>query len=170
MVAGALIILVLVLLGYYYTYMMPKSCKADTDCTTPKTCQSGSCRALPALASNVLALGATLKPGQSLTSLNKMYNASMQTDGDFIVSNTSSKEVLYSLNSNYRNKLQAGSYITMSKDPNALVIYGPSNIAEWQTPPAPLPQHSLVLGDNGSLVIQDINGTTIWTLLLPANS
>jgi len=46
MAAGALIFLVLVLLGYYYyAYIMPKSCKADADCTAPKTCQSGSCAA-----------------------------------------------------------------------------------------------------------------------------
>ena len=46
MAAGALFFLVLVLLGYYYyTYIMPKSCKVDTDCTAPKTCLSGSCAA-----------------------------------------------------------------------------------------------------------------------------
>lgn len=46
MAAWALFFLVLVLLGYYYyTYIMPKSCKVDTDCTAPKTCLSGSCAA-----------------------------------------------------------------------------------------------------------------------------
>ena len=46
MAAGAFIFLVLVLLGYYYyAYIMPKSCKVDTDCTAPKTCLSGSCAA-----------------------------------------------------------------------------------------------------------------------------
>ncbi|MEI6479111.1 MAG: hypothetical protein WCO18_02340, partial [bacterium] len=116
------------------------------------TSQSSTC--------GILAVGASLTPGQSITSCNGGFRFTLQTDGNAVVYN-SANAALWSSGTNGK----ASAFMAMQGDGN-LVIYTASNGYIWGTANGHgghtgTPTGLYMQGD-GNAVIYATNGTVLW--------
>ncbi len=123
-----------------------------TSYTLPSTSQSSSC--------GILAVGAALTPGQTLSSCNGVFRLTLQTDGNAVVYN-SSNAALWSSNTSGK----ASAKIIMQGDGN-LVIYNASNGFIWGSVngnggKTGTPSGLNMQGD-GNLVVYSTSGGVLW--------
>ncbi|XP_062861207.1 B-type lectin plumieribetin-like [Trichomycterus rosablanca] len=110
------------------------------------------------MSSDCLKMNGVLKTGEKLVSLNKEYQATLQTDGDFvlILTNTGAKKWV----TNTSN--EGGQHLEMQHNGN-LVLYDSKNKCVWSTNstcPAPVDCY-LKLSDDGYLKIYN-NEKEVW--------
>jgi len=103
----------------------------------------------------ILAVGATLTPGNYITSCNGSYKLVLQADGNAVVYNASNVALW---NSHTQGKSSAK--LVLQADGN-LVIYGANGAALWASGSSGKPT-GLNMQSDGNLVIYDTTGKVLW--------
>lgn len=117
------------------------------------------------MAGNSLTTWQKLYWGQTLNSANGYYQLKMQWDGNLVIYETMEGSAIWASNTAGNSKLKDGNgYLTMtdkgaaglmSKLDESFKMYWNTNT--WNSTGA-----SLVLTDNGSLVVKEADGTVVW--------
>ncbi|MEH2374771.1 hypothetical protein [Nostoc sp.] len=123
---------------------------------SPSTLLIQQNKALAGAGTSSLNTGELLSPGQYLISPNQQYIAELQSDGNFVLYD-SSNNVLWASNT-FDTEVNN---IIMQYDCN-LVIYDSNAIPTWATFTATASSCSLQLQDDGNLVIYKGDNTAVW--------
>ncbi|MBN3874077.1 MAG: hypothetical protein V7L00_21195 [Nostoc sp.] len=114
-------------------------------------------KALAGTGTSTLNTGELLSPGDYLISPNQQYIAELQSDGDFILYDSSNNTILW----------ESGTFdtevnnIVMQYDCN-LVIYDSNALPTWATFTTPGSNCSLQVQDDGNLVIYRGDNVPVW--------
>lgn len=104
-----------------------------------------------------LAAAWSLKPGQSLWSANRSYQAIMQYDGNMVVYAPGHRAIWNSGTSG-----NGGAYLSMQTDGN-LVVYSGGGQPLWASNTAPSARDHLIMQDDGNLVVYQRDGRPLWS-------
>lgn len=108
----------------------------------------------PITPKDVLPTDGVLNSGQSLTSSDGRFLATMQSDGNFVVYGPTG--ALWATNTS-----APGSYIVIQGDGN-LVVYNSAGKALWSSATAPSDGDYLVMQSDGNLVLYPGGGSALW--------
>jgi len=112
--------------------------------------------ALSSKATNTLAPGSQMKPGEFLTSSNGLFVLIMQYAGQLVLY-TNGQPIWQSSGADWS---QQGAYFAFQTDGNLVIYQGKSPL--WNSKTAGQPATSLTLQDDGDLVLSDATGQAIW--------
>ncbi|GAC1473861.1 MAG: hypothetical protein PVSMB7_28310 [Chloroflexota bacterium] len=109
---------------------------------------------------STLVSGQGLTMGQSITSPNGNFSATVQRDGNLVVSSPTGP-IWSSLTWTY-----PGAHLSMQSDGN-LVLYGKDHSAIWNTRTYGQPGAYLTIGNDGNLVLYSSSDRPLWSIRQP---
>lgn len=109
---------------------------------------------------SILYQGSTLKQGDSLISSNNRFKAVYQTDGNFVIYNSTNRP-LWASNTSYNEIWRKSNRLIMQSDGN-LVIYN-NRTPIWASNTSGSNGLYIIMKNNGKLVIYTANNRVVWS-------